>query len=367
MNRRNRFLLVVATIAAVWSSNAVVRSQAAKTLDIYFIDVEGGQATLFVSPSGESMLVDAGNPGDRDADRIVAVARQAGLRQLDVMLTTHFDGDHHGGVKDVASRIPIRTFVDHGPRVQDPEQTMTPQFRQYVDRTDNAYNEAVATGRHLDVKPGDSVPLPSVDVRIVAAARSAITKALPGAGAVNALCSSYEPHDVDHTENSYSLGFVLQYQRFRMLDLGDLTWNKEHDLVCPNNLIGTVDVYLTTHHGLNLSGPRALVHAVRPRVAIMNNAARKGAAAETMATLRSSPGLEDLWQLHYSVPRPPNTGYYERMQPGGPDLNTAEAFIANLDEAPTHAPAHYIKLSARPDGSFAVMNARTGFSKEYRR
>src|SRR4051812_42135604 len=336
MKKSIRVLLVAA--AAVLASYGVVRSPAAKTLDIYFIDVEGGQSTLFVSPYGQSMLVDAGNPGDRDADRIAAVAKQAGVRQLDLMVTTHYDGDHHGGVKDVAARIPIKTFVDHGPRVQDPEQTISPQFKQYVERTDGAYNEAVATGKHLVVKPGDTVPLASVDVRIVAAAREAIKQPLAGAGAPNPLCAAYEPHDVDHSENSYSLGLAVQYQQFRMLDLGDLTWNKEHDLVCPNNLLGRADVYLTTHHGLNLSGPKVLVHAVQPRVAIMNNAAKKGAAAETLATLRSSPGLEDLWQLHLSVPRPPNTGYYEKTAPGGPEQNAPESLIANLDEAPAHAP-----------------------------
>ena len=216
------------------------------------------------------------------------------------------------------------------------------------------------------VKPGDRIPLADIDVQVLASARARIDKPLAGAGAANPLCTAYQPHDVDHSENSYSVGVIVRYGSFRMLDLGDLTWNHEHDLVCPSNLIGPVDVYLTTHHGLNLSGPATLVHAVRPRVAIMNNAARKGAAAETMTTLRSSPGLEDVWQLHYSTPRPANTAYYEKADPGGKELNAPESFIANLDEAPAHAPAHYIKLSARSDGSFVVTNSRAGFSKEYR-
>ena len=154
----------MALILALLAPQTVARSQTPKTLDLYFIDVEGGQATLFVSPSGQSMLVDAGNPGDRDADRIVAVAKQAGLRQIDYMVNTHYDGDHHGGVKDVSTRMPIRNFVDHGPRVLDPAQTITPQFQAYVDRTDKAYAEAVATGTHIVVKPGDKIPLADTDV-----------------------------------------------------------------------------------------------------------------------------------------------------------------------------------------------------------
>ena len=161
------------------------------------------------------------------------------------------------------------------------------------------------------------------------------------------------------------MGAVIAYGRFRMLDLGDLTWNKERDLVCPNNLLGTVDVYLTTHHGLNLSGPPVLVHAVRPRVAVMNNGPRKGGSRETWMTLKSSPGLEDIWQLHYSVQRPANRGFYETADPGGSDLNAGESLIANLDESAAHTPAYYIKVSASADGGFVVMNSRNHFAKTY--
>jgi beta-lactamase superfamily II metal-dependent hydrolase len=343
----------------------VLRGQVDATLDFYFIDVEGGQATLVVTPARQSMLIDAGNPGDRDAGRIEAVARQAGLTRLDVMLTTHLDGDHHGGVSDVLTRLPVGTFVDHGPRVEDPEQEITPRMREYIDRTDRAYNTAIATGRHVVVNPGDTIPLAGADVRVIAAGRKAITTPLPASGALNNACASYEPHETDHSENSYSIGVVIAYRQFRFLDLGDLTWNREHDLVCPNNLIGAVDVYLTTHHGLTLSGPPALVRAVQPRVAIINNAATKGASAETLTTLRSTPTLQDIWQLHYSVPRQPNAAYYEAQAPGGPSLNTEEPRIANLEANPAHAPAYYIKVSARTDGSFVVTNSRTGVSKAY--
>jgi hypothetical protein len=176
----------------------------------------------------------------------------------------------------------------------------------------------------------------------------------------------YTAKDVDKTENVRSVGMIIRLGRFRMLDLGDLTWTKEHDLVCPNNLLGTVDLYLTTHHGLNISGPEATVHAMRPRVIVMNNGPRKGGSRETWTTLKSSPGLEDIWQLHYSVPRPPNPSFHEALETGGKELNAPENLIANLDEAAAHTPAYAIKVSARQDGAFVVTNLRNGFSKGYK-
>jgi beta-lactamase superfamily II metal-dependent hydrolase len=361
-----RLLLLAATTAlALGIAHDVVRTQDRQTLDIYFIDVEGGQATLLVSPSGESFLVDTGNPGERDADRVADVARRAGVKRIDNLMVTHYDGDHHGGAKDLSARLPIQTFIDHGPRVIDPAQKITPQFQAYVERTDQAYAEAREKGQHLVVEPGDKIPFAGVDIQVVAGGRAAIKNPLPGAGADNALCRDYKPQENDPSENSFSLGVVIAYGRFRMLDLGDLTWNKEHDLVCPQNLLGVVDVYLTTHHGLNLSGPPALVHAVRPRVVIMNNAARKGGSGETWTTIKSSPALEDVWQLHYSVPREGNRNFHESQPPGGRDLNAAQQFIANIEEAPAHVPAHFLKISARSDGSFVVTNSRNAFGKEY--
>jgi competence protein ComEC len=396
---RIQIVLVVVAFAAM---AAVVGSQAQKPLTIYSIDVEGGQATLFVSPSGESMLVDAGLPGARDADRIAAAAKAAGLTQIDYMVVTHYDADHVGGVKDVAERIPIKAFVDHGPRI--PGEAFGAPQRGAVagagagaaapapagnapsapaaagappagggrgsafsnDRIDAAYAEARAKGRHIEVKVGDKVPITGFDVQIVTAQGDVLSKPLPGAGAPNPLCQSYTPKEVDKTENVRSVGMVISYGRFRMLDLGDLTWTKEHDLVCPNNMVGTVDLYLTTHHGLAISGPQVIVHAIRPRVALMNNGPRKGGSRETWTTLKGSPGIEDIWQLHYSVPRQPNPSFHESAETGGPEFNVPENFIANLDEAAAHAPAYSIKVAAQQDGSFAMTNLRNGFSKDYK-
>jgi hypothetical protein len=211
-----------------------------------------------------------------------------------------------------------------------------------------AYVAALKSARRLQPKPGDKVPIAGMDMTVVSASGTHLTQALPGAGAPNALCASFHPKDPDPGENAQSLGTVIAFGRFRMLDLGDLTWNKEHDLVCPNNLIGPVDLYLTTHHGVAQSNAPVIVHAVRPRVAIMNNGAKKGGAPEAWQTVHDSPGLQDFWQLHYAVD-------------AGKDHNTAEPFIANLDETT----AYGIKVTAHRDGSFTVQNERNGLTKAY--
>jgi beta-lactamase superfamily II metal-dependent hydrolase len=318
-------------------------ARAAQTLQVYFIDVEGGQATLFVSPSGETMLVDAGWPdaGGRDADRIVAAAKLAGAKQIDYMVVTHYHADHVGGVPQLAERIPIRTFVDHGPSVESgPE----------ADQLYSAYLRVRNNGKHLLAKPGDWIPIVGINVQVLTAAGNEIPEPLMTPFTTNPLCAGVKRKANDTSENAQSVGMFITYGKFRMIDLGDLTWNKELGLACPVNKIGIVDVYLSTHHGLNLSGPPPLVQALHPRVAIMNNGARKGGAPEVWQTLRTSPGLEDIWQLHYAIE-------------AGPANNAPEAFIANLEE---HCQGNWIRLSAEQDGQFTVTNGRNGKTKTYR-
>lgn len=317
---------------------------AADTLDFYFIDVEGGQATLIVSPSGQSLLMDAGWPGfdNRDADRIAAAAREAGIQQIDYFVASHYHTDHIGGVPQLAAKLPIRNFVDHGPSVESGER---------ADSLFATYAAERAKGNHIVVKPGDRIPLAGVEVTVVVAGGERITKPLRGGGKANPLCASAERKRDDTGENAASVGFVVRHGRFRFADLGDLTWNKEIDLACPKNLIGPVDLYLTTHHGMDASGPPQIVHALAPRVAIMNNGAKKGGSPGAWQVIRQSPGLEDIWQLHHSIA-------------GGAQNNAPEQFIANIEE---QCRGNMIKVSASVDGSFTVSNPRVMHTKTYKK
>jgi competence protein ComEC len=358
---RQLFTLIVS--AAVLGALAGAQGQSPRTFDIYVIDVEGGEATLFVSPNRESLLVDTGWPGfdGRDADRIRAAAQDAGIRHIDHLAITHYHADHVGGTAQLAARLPIRHFVDRGANFSEDERTSF-----------DAYSPIRSGGRRTEVKAGDSIAMDGLDVRVIAASGSVMNAPLPGQGAANPFCAEFKPHGADITSraadggDSRSLSLFLTFGRFRTIILGDLTWNKEFELMCPNNPLGDVDVYLVSHHGSDTSGSAALVHALRPRAAIMNNGPRKGGAIQTFEILNRLPSSIDLWQNHYSVP-------------GGQQHNRPEMFIANLDEgaplpgakpgaAPVHAgAAHWVKVSARSDGSFTISNSRTAFAKEYPR
>ena len=335
------------------------------TLSIYYIDTEGGQSTLFVGPTGESLLVDTGNAGDRDFGRIVETLTAAAVTRIDHLWTTHYHGDHVGALLALAKQVPVIHFYDHGaPHAGD--RIVSAAFL-------SAYDE-VSRGKRTIVKPGDKLRMTGLDITVVASANRFLRSNLSGGGP-NASCAGVAPKDESayfDPDNGESAGFVLAYGRFRTVDLGDLTWNGELDLMCPSNRIGAVDLYLTSHHGLEKSGSPALVHALRPRVAVMNNGTRKGGTPDAFRVLHESPGLEDLWQLHWSY----NVG-----------LDNAPAvFAANVDDAATvagvltapppsgrggappaaHSPAYLIKVTAQQDGTFTVTNTRNGFSKTYR-
>src|SRR6202171_2506738 len=344
-------ILIAATTVL---SCAIAWAQPRKDLEVYFIDVEGGQSTLFVSPSGQSLLIDTGWPGARDADRILGIAKQAGITQIDYLVLTHYHVDHTGGVVDLAARIPIRNFVDHGPTFD--KTANVPQYHA-------SYLPVRDKGHHILAKPGDKIPINGIDVQIVSAAAETILEPLPGAGAANPSCADFQPKDevkdpMVGGENKQYVGMVISLGTFRMVDFGDLTWNKEHDLACPNNLVGAIDLYLVSHHGKETSSLPMLVHAMHPRAAVMKNGANKGAEIPTFVTLKNSPGLEDLWQLHYAVDAGEN--------------NSHEQFIANLgvrgqkdSGVPDETTVNYIKVAARSDGSFTVTNSRNGHYKDY--
>ena len=302
-------------------------AKGAKTFDFYVIDVEGGAATLFVTPTGETAMIDAGNPGPRDLDRIMAVLTEVGVKEIDYLISTHYHVDHIGGMQELAKRVPIKHFVDHGPSSEEREQVAGFQA---------AYAELYGKAKHTVVKPGDKLPITGVDWRIVTAAGKAIKTPLPGIGSAkpNAACADFKPKDANPLdENGQSVGSVISFGKFRLIDLGDLLWNREFDLMCPNNPVGTVDVYIVSHHGTDPSGSKALVHGLEPRVAISQNGTRKGGTLQTAQTLYSSPRFEDHWQMHWSY----NVGT---------EYNPAGLFIANIDEPSVIAAV----LTAPPGG-----------------
>jgi competence protein ComEC len=343
---------------------------ASKTLEIYIIDVEGGNATLFVAPSGESLLIDTGNAGaaaPRDAGRVVAAIKDAGLQQIDHLITTHWHGDHFGGMAELASKVPIREFIDHGPNVQ-PGQLAD----EFLEKT---YPQLLAKAKHTVVKPGDKISVAGIDARIVTSAGQVIKAPLPGAGARNPYCANFKPGE-NNAEDPQSVGTYITFGKFRTVHLGDLTKNKEFELMCPMNRIGTVDVLLGLHHGQASSNSEVMVHALHPRVAVMNDGTRKGGEPEVMKTVHSSPGLEDLWQLHFS-----QLSGQEYTVPGLFIANTIDDAPATMPVAPIPAPqpgpnapappvhngmAYWIKISAQQDGTFTVTNTRNGFSKTYK-
>jgi competence protein ComEC len=338
---RNSCLAVI--VSALIALAAAPLFGQVKDLAIYFIDVEGGQATLFVTPSGQSVLVDTGWPGDRDASRIAAVAKEAGVSQIDDLLITHYHIDHVGGAPTLASKIPIRNFFDHGQTVEHDADGQ----KLYDDYQKVAGS---AGAHHTVVTPGFKLPVQGLDWTIVSAAGKMIPHSLPGAGQPNPSCASFKKEDVDITENARSAGSIITFGKLRIADLGDLTWNKEGDLVCPVNKLGTVDIFIVSHHGLDISNSPALVHALHPRVAIMDNGATKGGTVPAWTTIHASPGIEDLWQLHYS-------------EVGGHAHNSAADVIANPTASPDSA--FYLKVTAHADGHFEVTNQRNGFTKKY--
>ncbi len=367
-----RALLALTAIACL-AAPAFAQTRTARPLTIYVLDVEGGNSVLFVSPTGESLLMDTGNAGavaaPRDAGRIMEAVRDAGLTQIDNLIITHWHGDHFGGLQELAKQIPIRHFWDHGPNIQ-PGQAAD-------DFLKGPYAELISKAQHTVAKPGDKIPLGGSNVTVVIAAGMPIAAMKGnGAGQRNPECANFQPID-NNMEDPMSVGILVSYGKFRALHLGDNTRNKEFELACPVNRIGTVDLMLGMHHGQASSNSPVLVHAVRPRVAIVNNGTRKGGEPFSMQSMFSSPGLEDVWEMHFSLL-------------SGQEFTVPGAFIANTIDQPEPsmpigqwtpppqgqqappAPVHngksyFIKVTAQQDGTFTVTNTRNNFSKTYRR
>jgi len=340
---------------------------AAKTLDVYVIDADGGKAMLVVTPSGQSMVVDAGyaglideksqvvTPNDLDADRIIRLVKLANVKQIDYLVVTDY---HNGNAENVPkfvakAGIPVRNFVDHGPPVeQDP----------LIQTIFKAYTNAIGKANRITVKPGDAIPLKGVQVRVLTSAGAAIKTPLPGAGTPNPLCAAAAPAPADNGESGASIGLLYTFGKFRMLDLADSTKPREYDLMCPDNRVGTVDLFMVSNHGLDLSNSPQLVYDLHPQVTIMDNGAKKGNERQTATVVLTSPGVVDRWQLHYSVV-------------GSPENNTVADRIANPQQQPDPQSfgyvlgdkGDYIKVSAQENGDFTVTNSRSGFTQTYKK
>ena len=423
--KRIASMLSMVLLAAVL---VIGQSKTVKPLEIWVVDVEGGKAALYVSPTGQTAIIDTGFPGARDLDRIMTAIADAGVKQIDYLISTHYHVDHIGNLVELAGRIPIGTYVDHGATVEGPN---VPQVapgpdgipvtkaREQIEGFQAAYAELYGKAKHLVVKPGDRVPITGLDWRIVTSAGHVLkTPPLPGGGKPNPYCASFTPlagtTGLNDPDDAQSVGSVIVLGQFRALDFGDMWRTKELELMCPNNPIGNVDLYFASSHGAIASGSLPLVHAIQPRVAIMQNGTRKGGAPEPMQTILSSPRLEALWQMHWS--------YNALLEQNSPAL-----FIANIEDTPTiagvltapprgggpgraaggaqagapapspnpqttaapapgaqppvaaplagqgrgrgnatgHTPAYWLKVSALPDGTFTITNPRNGFSKTY--
>lgn len=271
---------------------------AAPGLDVHYIDTEGGAATLIVTPAGESVLIDCGNPGKRDAERIADACKKIGLKAIDHLIITHWHLDHYGSVGPLSKLIPIKAFHDRG--IPDSLAEDKANFPVLM----AAYKEA-SGGKSNTLKPGDVVPLkqaegaPKVELLCVCASGKVIA-AKPGAKD-NPIAKEHKPAKPDPSDNAKSLGFVLSFGGWRFLDLGDLTWNVEAELVSPSDKIGPIDVYQTTHHGLEISNNPVVIRTVAPRVAIFNNGPKKGGHPNVVRALQTVPGMEGIYQMHRNL------------------------------------------------------------------
>jgi competence protein ComEC len=337
------YILPLLLISAAVASDISAASDT-NSLDIYVIDACGGKAMIIQTPEGEKMLIDAGypRPDNRDTKRVVETAKSLGIKEFDFVVATHYDTDHSGNIASVDANIPGKVFFDHGDPI--------PSFGNRRNRDYDSYINCIGSRKRVSVKPGDTIPVKGLKITVVTAAGKAISEPLERAGKPNEFAVETRP-TARADNNIGSIGLLYEFGKFRMLDLADLLAPVEFDLMCPDNKVGKVDLFMVSHHGYQVSNSKFLIHAIAPKVAIMNNGPRKGGDAAVFDIIKSSPGIQDLWQLHYAFA-------------AGQEKNAPEQFIANMEQE-QQCQGKMIKVSAKKDGSFTVTNMRNNFSKTY--
>ncbi len=312
------------------------------SLDIYWIDVEGGAATLIVTPAGQSILMDAGwnREDSRDAGRIQVALRDAGVDSLDFFVASHFHGDHIGGLQALSERVEIGQFIDHGDSVELASERGSATWEAYLE---------VVGDRRRSIQPGDKLPLRGLEFSFVTAHGATLEQPLMPLGP-NPHCGGSWPSPVESGENAVSVGYLLSLGAFQFLDLGDSTVGLQLKLACPVNKLGNVDIYQVPHHG-NGVAPQ-LTWALEPTVAVINNGPHKGGGADGFGVVADTPRLEDIWQGH----RPLDTD---------PAYRTSDELTANLTDE-EECRGHWIKATVNPDGrSYSITNGRNGVSRAY--
>jgi beta-lactamase superfamily II metal-dependent hydrolase len=372
---------IVPVMAAAALCGTALPAAAAPNLKMVSLDMEGGAATLFVTPEGKSLLIDTGwakgifvKPGGADgatdsADRIVAAAHRLGVKKIDYLILTHYHADHIGGLFDLAAKMPIGTFIDHGPVVEMPPPNLPPERAARTSKAQyERYVSQILPGHpHIVAKPGDVIHIGSLTDTIVASDAKVITRPLPGAGQSNPVCNdpaTLVEKRVGGEENAHSVASVLSFGKVRIAAFGDLSWLQEHQLSCPIKRIGHINVMIVTQHGSDISSNPASIADMQPDIAIMGNGERKGGDPDPIKTVEASPGLMGFWRNHGSLAHPEldgNPDYIANLTPAG----AVAAFKANPRYQPPPDAGHAIEADIAADGTITVTNTRNGFSKTY--